>query len=1723
MVFEQYGRAQGWDLGGCFKYGATCRTLALLLMLALSWASAALAMPEKPAGLDDADWASLQRAFNKAAGQQSKLAAGSRSGADGAADDYFGGSVALDGDTALVGAYRDDVGSNRNQGSVYVFARSGSTWTLQAKLTAADGAADDYFGSALALDGDTALVGANQDDVGARSNQGSAYVFTRSGAIWTQQTKLTAADGAVDRYFGTSVALDGDTALVGAYFDNVGTNGAQGSAYVFTRSGATWLQQAKLMAADGGSADIFGVSVALDGDTALIGASNDDVGANADQGSAYVFTRSGTAWAEEAKLTAADGGPNDQFGYSVALDGDTALVGASQDMVRGIPFVGSAYVFTRSGTAWTQQAQLAAADGAEGDRFGVSVALDGDTALVGADLDDAGANRNQGSAYVFTRTGANWAQQVKFTAVDGAAEDAFGHSVALDGNTLLVAAHLDDVGVSTDQGSLDVFIRAGASWTQQVRLTAGDGATDSFFGTSVALHGATALVGAFGDDGNSARQGAAYVFILSGGTWVFQEKLTATDGALDDSFGFSVALEGNTALVGSPRDGMGGNGEQGSVYVFTRDGAIWTQQAKLNAADGTAGDYFGYSVALDGDTALVGASYDDVDGSRNQGSAYVFTRNGSAWTQQARLTAADGAPDDLSGFSVALDGDTALVGVPGDDVGSTSNQGSTYVFIRSGTIWTQQARLTATNGALADRFGESVALDGDTALVGASYHNADGIRDLGAAYVFTRGGATWTQQAQLKGGSRDGRFGYSVALDGDSALVGAALSFEGINASQGSAFFFQRSSATWANQATLTAADGAASDFFGVSVALDGGTALVGASGDDGPVPFGNPSEGAAYVFPVLGGQAQTIDFANPGPQTFGTTPTLRATASSGLDVVLSSATSGVCTITTAGTLGFVAEGVCTIHADQAGNATFLAAPRVSHTFVVNAVVPGAPTIGIATAGDGQAAVSFSAPASNGGGVIASYRVTSSPGGFTAIGGGSPITVSGLTNGTIYTFTVQATNSAGLGAASAPSNLVIPSAAIAGPVLRPDRANVRDNGGEVRIDVLANDSIAPALLGIGTLSIIDAPLRGTASVLSLGPVGLPGDVIAYMPTGAASGTDTLRYRVCFGGATPCVESSLSIEIRPLDAVGIVFAANGDRGHRDLALSGLRTLPAARFDAHGLVAPVVVSPSLTVDATPETPFDAGGAETTLRTFAASTSARAWRVFVDARSLSGGDVDVYLGLDANNNGQADSGEVACAAAMSSVGERCELVVNQSANLSARYWVRLHSRSGAQTARAELFEVPVDRPVAQRQLVATGPGGVAANAEFPMRLIWNDPTLVPGQVRGGWLEVRSDANTSLGWVPIRIERGAGAAVPFALQSGIDHAMALAASAANEGLYIDVPPGTTRLDATTNSATNVDLHLARIDTPAASSATPTVPNAPARNLATASAVTPSGNESLTVNNPAAGRWYVTPVNATGGTADLTVRATLTGTGPVLRPGGFYNPQRSGNGLFLYPAGSEWAGLWYTYLQDGTPTWYYLQAPAPGATGIWRGTIYRSAWNGSSNFLTPVGEATVTPRSTSAFTFSYTLDGETGSEAYENFGGGCPTFAGAPLNASGHWFDPARAGSGYSVQLFPNYEFYTVFGYDAQGVPRYLIAERSGIGTATQSMNLDQNTGACPLCTRTGNPVRSTVGTLTRTVGSGTLQRIQLTGNYTAGVAGTWTANDAVTPLGTLQGCAGN
>ena len=351
----------------------------------------------------------------------------------------------------------------------------------------------------MAISGETVVVGAYFNDDGG-SASGSAYVFTRSGSIWSQQAKLDASDAAALDQFGRSVAISGDTMVVGATFDD-DSGDASGSAYVFTRSGGSWSQQAKLTASDAAALDNFGRSVAISGDTVTVGANGDDDGGSG-SGSAYVFTRSGGNWSQQAKLTATDAAAGDQFGGSVAISGDTVAAGASLDDDCGTDS-GSVYVFTRSGSSWIQQAKLTATDGAASDQFGASVAIFGDTVVAGASLDDDGGT-SSGSAYVFTRSGGNWSQQVKLFAFDGAAGDQFGISVAISGDTVVVGAYGDDDG-GIDSGSAYVFTRGVSSWFLSAKLGASDAAVDDQFGRSVAISGDTVVVGALFDDDRRQR------------------------------------------------------------------------------------------------------------------------------------------------------------------------------------------------------------------------------------------------------------------------------------------------------------------------------------------------------------------------------------------------------------------------------------------------------------------------------------------------------------------------------------------------------------------------------------------------------------------------------------------------------------------------------------------------------------------------------------------------------------------------------------------------------------------------------------------------------------------------------------------------------------------------------------------------------------------------------------------------------------------------------------------------------------------------------------------------------------------------------------------------------------------------------------------------------------------------------------------------------------------
>lgn len=685
-----------------------------------------------------------------------------------------------------------------------------------------------------------------------------------------------------------------------------------------------------------------------------------------------------------------------------------------------------------------------------------------------------------------------------------------------------------------------------------------------------------------------------------------------------------------------------------------------------------------------------------------------------------------------------------------------------------------------------------------------------------------------------------------------------------------------------------------------------------------------------------------------------------------------------------------------------------------------------------------------------------------------------------------------------------------------------DRFVLTENASALTLRPLANDRIPAAELAGGALTILRAPALGTATVDGAGtPTTAADDALVYTPGVDRSGEDSLRYRICGGGN--CAEGEVALVIRPVSA-GLAYTVTNSGGFRDVPVTRLRALPSARFQTTRLAAPQISEYPLAIDPAPQNPFS-GNAALSLRVLPSASTAREWRVLADARSLSTGNVDIYLGVDSNRDGLASADELRCAAGMSSTSERCEMAVSVPACGNLAYWMLVvNAGAAAHTARVETFEVPTDS--ADGSLAATGPGQTAAGAAFPIRLSWFSPKLVDASSQVGYVTVMSASGTSVGSFPVRFDRSGREESGIALANGSEMAVRIPAGATADRVYIDVPAGATSLQVVSRASEGVGVYLARVAAPVASAAIPSVAAAPGLSGAAISAPSASATQSLVASGTtlAPGRWYVVPVNSSTRPADVVLKATISGTAPVVRPGGYFNPGRSGHGLFIYPAGTEWAGLWYTYLEDGTPTWYYLQGPAPSAQGQWAPVLYRSAWDGTRNALTAVGRATTTPTAADAFTFSYRLDGQSGSEAFASFGRGCPSLSGAALNASSHWFNPVRSGTGYSVQLFSNYEFYAAFVYDAMGVPRFLVAENPSFAGSTASVPLAQLRGFCPLCTRAAAPTRTTVGSLSRTFVGGALTSLSLDATYTSPVSGRWQVTDSVQPLGgatSLQGCA--
>lgn len=365
-----------------------------------------------------------------------------------------------------------------------------------------------------------------------------------------------------------------------------------------------------------------------------------------------------------------------------------------------------------------------------GDVLGYSVAVSNDYILVGAPLTD-GADENTGVAYVYRRVGVTWSEKSKLESPDANLNDSFGSTVAIGEDYLAVGAPLDDEAV-LNGGAVYVYRRSGSSWMFDAKLMALDAEEDDELGTSLAIEGNYLIAGARLDD-NGLSSGGAYVFFRDAVGWVQQQKLTASDAAAGDDFGASVDISGDSVVVGAPGDNVAAS-DSGSAYVFVRSGTTWTEQQRVSASDGTDGNELGRSVSISGEYVVAGSRLADFGGFNNAGAAYVFKRTNTTWDQQAKLMAADADDEDVFGVSVSIDGGFVVIGSMQDDDGG-NNSGSAYMFRRNGTTWLQASKLTAVDDASGDQLGFIVALHGGWAVAGAPYNDDFGT-STGSAYVF---------------------------------------------------------------------------------------------------------------------------------------------------------------------------------------------------------------------------------------------------------------------------------------------------------------------------------------------------------------------------------------------------------------------------------------------------------------------------------------------------------------------------------------------------------------------------------------------------------------------------------------------------------------------------------------------------------------------------------------------------------------------------------------------------------------------------------------------------------------------------------------------------------------------------------------------------------------------------------------------------------------------------
>ncbi|MFK8012115.1 MAG: Ig-like domain-containing protein [Marinicellaceae bacterium] len=723
--------------------------------------------------------------------------------------------VSMNENWAFVGAENDNV-YGANSGAVHVFKYVNNQWIKHSKIIPPDGALGDEFGSMLSVAKNENIVAIAAKGVAATSgfSNGAVYIYTLNSESWEYSTKLRVQSSVLDNRFGESLNLDTSDLIVGAPKDDGAVSGS-GAAYIFQKNSPTnWSLTEKLFANEAFDTAQFGKSVAIDGDRAIVGVQDGLNLSNFSTGYVVSYLRTAGQWNQDSIIYGAES-VGAKFGRSVSISGNHFIVteqGANK-----------AYIYDRFIGVWRKLKTISLLSSSE-----LTVKIFANRAIIGSGSTSNSGLNQSGSIEVYDFDGlATWSLSDTLTANDLQSNAFVGGRVDFINDKIIGSSNIN---------AAYTFSKL-TNWSQSAKLTVDDSTSNDKFGHSVSLFGSYALVGAYGNDDFGSDSGAVYAFKFINSQWVNTGKLVPNDGQSGDRYGYSVSLYNNFALVGAyNNDDMGQNA--GAAYVFYRTSSgNWYQATKLYANDGAEFDNFGRSVSLDSTTAVIGAEFADLPGKNSAGAAYVFDLNSiTSWPQSSKLTADDSAAFFNFGSAVSINLDRILIGSRRDSTNG-GDAGSAYIFDRNNlnNTWTQSLKLTASDGGTNDSFGISVDLDSDQLIVGAQ---DDGV---GSAYVFEKTTNSWSEKVKLnpQSSNSNDNFGASVAINNSDIFVGSYLrDFNGTTS--GSVYQYTKTDDLWWQIDEFIASDTGASDNFGRSVSLSEDQVLIGAD---------NKEAGQSYIF----------------------------------------------------------------------------------------------------------------------------------------------------------------------------------------------------------------------------------------------------------------------------------------------------------------------------------------------------------------------------------------------------------------------------------------------------------------------------------------------------------------------------------------------------------------------------------------------------------------------------------------------------------------------------------------------------------------------------------------------------------------------------------------------------------------------------------------------------------------------------------------------------------